>query len=94
MEWWNGEVRGAGVSVAPIPIPWPVVFVLLVPICNGGCGLWWCGCVGRAGVLALVSGAYSFCGHFSGWVSSSNRVRGEPRYFGRWKVGLPRALDG
>ena len=31
-------MRGLGVSVAPVPLQWPIVPVLLVPICNGGCG--------------------------------------------------------
>ena len=41
--------------MAPVPLQWPVVLVLLVPICNGGCG--------GVGALAVLVCTHSFLGH-------------------------------
>ena len=48
-------MRGVGVSVATVPLQWPIVLVLLVPICNGGCG--------GVDALAVLVCWHSFLGH-------------------------------
>ena len=86
-------MRGVGVSVAPDPIQWPVVLVLFVPICNGGCG--------GVDSLAVLVCRRSFLGHVASVDTLCTRrgvatVSGADYvgYLGRWEVGLPSALDG